>query len=314
MTSCVGMFRCMIALGAIAQMLGHSVVAGEDGLLLYYPCDEKSGTVLHDAGPYHKDGSLNAVTNGEERGVSIVCKKLGEWVPIINADGIQRKGIVPGSDSALAEGERPIVLDRDKDYAIDTTNGLIKALDGGRVELDKPFTLDFKFTNPGPTFGEDPDGRRFLHLDGHDDFVTVGALPADKELGGVTVELWIRLAKDCSKGVGILACGRNGEPPVLGLFNGGPVWILSYDWNGGVPAPLLCEKWHRFVGVWNQASADVFINGKRVSSIVQGCCDSLKILRLGSVRGWKFLAADVREIHIYNRAKTAEEIAKDAAQ
>src|SRR5262245_45477076 len=52
-----------LALGGIVQLLCFSAFAGDDGLLLYYPCDEKSGTVLHDAGPYHKDGALNAVVN-----------------------------------------------------------------------------------------------------------------------------------------------------------------------------------------------------------------------------------------------------------
>jgi len=289
--------------------------AGEEGLLLYYPCDEGSGTVLKDHGPHKQDGSLNAVTDAEARGVTIVCGKAGEWVPICTEDGVQRKGIVPGSDSALAEGERPIVLDRDKDYAIDHTNGLIKAIDGGRVELGKPFTLDFKFTNPGPTFGEDPEGRRFLHLDGHDDFVTLGALPSDEKLNGLTIELWIRLAKDCPAFAGILACGKNGDSPVFGLFLGGPVWMFTLsDWVGIVPQPLPREEWHHLAGTWDRERAGVFVNGKLVGGTNQGRCDGLKMLRLGTTRLGGFLAADVCKIRIYNRAKTAEEIAKDVAQ
>jgi len=300
----------------IAQVLCLSANGGDDGLLLYYPCDDKSGTVLHDAGPYHKDGSLNAVVNGEERGVSIVCKKTGEWVPIINADGIQRKGIVPGSDSALAEGERPIVLDRDKDYTIDITNGLIKAIDGGRVKIDKPFTLDFRFTNPGPKWEEGKKGGG-LKLDGFDDFATLGSIPTNQLLAA-TIQLWVKISKNCSTNTIMLQSGSEAKSCTLGLMSNTLFFLHRPVYDSLFAAfdrPLTREQWHHLAAARDGTSAVLYIDGKMVGrDIAGGKFEINGPLRIGGVHDPYFLGATVDEIKIYNRAKTAEEIAKDAAQ
>ena len=152
-----------------------SVQAQDDKPLLDYPCNDKAGTVLKNAVSAQPNGTLNVKSDAEVRGVSIVCKTYGEWQPILAEDGFQYKGIVVGTDSTLAEGERPIVLDRDRDYAIDCANGRIKALGGARVELGQPFSLEFRYSNPGPAWsvGHGDGGLRF---DGADDVVTLGSL------------------------------------------------------------------------------------------------------------------------------------------
>jgi len=279
--------------------------AGEEGLLLYYPCDEGSGTVLKDHGPYQRDGSLNSATNAEARGVTIVCGKAGEWVPICTEDGVQRKGIVPGSDSALAEGERPIVLDRDKDYAIDYVGGRIKAIDGGRGELGKPFTLDFKYANPGPQWVQ---GRRGggLKLDGVDDFVILGVPGEMDQPTSFTMELWILPPKEVFLDWVILR-----QEPGIGERITTPRGIRPHPPKAKL---LTREKWHHVAVACKDGLIRYFLDGKdmwmRYRDEVK---DPLRRYSVGGARDPLFLGAVVDEIKIYNRAKTAEEIAKDAA-
>lgn len=303
-----------VLLGLLFASSLASAQAVEDGLLLYYPCDEKSGNVLHDAGPNHKDGSLNAVKNGEERGVEIVCKNAGEWVPILNKDGIQRKGIVAGSDAALAEGERPIVLDRDKDYAMDYAGGRIKPLDGGRVELGTSFTLDFKFTNPGPQWVEGKKGGG-IKLDGVDDYITLGSLPTN-QFGALTIQLWVNFSKNCSTNTYLLQSASRAN--TLQLMRRSDVLVSSLPVFADHPLlgkeRLVQERWQLVTATCDGKNARLFTNGKEIGSgLLVNKIQADGALRIGGVRDPEFLGATVDEIKIYSRAKTAEEIAKDAA-
>ncbi len=285
----------MKAIGLFLEALllaGSACSAGEDGLLLYYPCDEKNGSVLHDAGPHHKDASLNAVTNGEERGVRIVCPKAGEWVPIINQDGVQRKGIVPGSDAALAEGDRPIVLDRDKDYAIDCTNGLIRALDGGRIEPGDAFTLDFRFTNPGPEWVEGKGGGA-VKLDGLDDFVLLGRPDSSGELASFTIELWVRVPKETPLDAVLRFKGVSLSPK---------------------PEPVAPQAWHHLAVVVDGKTIAYFLDGRRALAGTTSVVTPLNSVSIGGTRDPFFLAGLVDEIKVYDHARSPAEIAKDAAQ
>jgi hypothetical protein len=308
---------CDFALAVCSAFLSLVAVssASDDGLLLYYPCDEKEGTVLHDAGPHKKHGSLNTVTNGEERGVEVVCTKAGEWVPIVNKDGIQRKGILPGSDSALAEGERPIVLDRDRDYAIDCAGGRIKALEGGRIELRKPFTLDFKFSNTGPAWTEGKKGGG-VKLDGVDDYVALASLPTH-QLAAITVQLWIKLSKDCSTNTWIVQSVSGANSLQLRLWD--HILLSSHPVFADHPLygkePLTRERWQLVTTTCDGKSAKLYLDSNEIGGgLPVDKIHAEGVLRIGGVRDPEFLAATVDEIKIYNRAKTAEEIAKDAAQ
>lgn len=292
-----------------SQFAIGSLFAAEDGLLLYYPCDEGSGTVLKDHGPLKKDGKLNSEPNGEAKGVTIVCEKSGEWVPILTSDGVQRKNITKGSDSALAEGERPIVLDRDKDYEIDYEGGRIKAIEGGRVELGKPFTLDFKYSNPGPTWVEGKKGKG-LKLDGVDDFFTIASVDTHS-FPTITLQLWLTISKNCQEEV-VLVQGTKPENS-LGLFlmKDYLISILPVFSDSAFHAktPLIRERWQLVTVTCDKKHARLFCNEAEIGyGLLVNKLNLEGTLRIGGVAGI------VDEIKIYNRAKTAEEIAKDAAQ
>ncbi len=294
--------------------------AQDDGLLLYYPCDDKKGGVLADAGPAHANGLLNAQLNGEVRGASVICEKAGEWIPILTADGVQCKGLVAGSDAALAEGERPIVLDRDKDYAIDSANGRIKALPGGRVEIGSPFTLDFKFSNPGPSWAEGKAGG-CLKLDGVDDYVTLGRQPAANSLEAVTLQCWICLSKDGSPDAVILTKGSGGKIFGLRLKGGVPQFFhpgLKTAEGKSAPATqgkdaLARETWHHLAAIFDGSNAILVVDGRETArqTSLTGKLETIGDFHVGGLRDPEFFGGCVDEIKIYGRARSQEEIAKE---
>lgn len=321
--SCV-MWAILSALLVLSKTTHPSHAAAEEGLLLYYPCDDKTGTVLKDAGPAGAHGDLNAQINGEVRGASVTCSKTGEWIPILTQDGIQRKGIVAGSDSALAEGERPIVLDRDKDYAIDIVSGRIKALGGGRVELGQPFTFDFRFSNPGPAWAEGKAGG-CLKLDGVDDFVTLGRESSGHATPALTLQLWIFLSREgSSESVLLEKTGWSGKEDAcaLRLRKNALEWFHPFlKTADGKPAPptagkeaLVRKTWLHLAAIYDGSTAVLMVNGREIARQPEltGKLDANGPWRVGGVRDPEFFGGMADEIKIYAIARSPEEIAWDA--
>lgn len=308
--------QCFSTAILTSQLTIGSLFAAEEGLLLYYPCDEGSGTVLKDHGPFKKDGKLNAEPNGEAKGVTIVCEKAGEWVAILTSDGVQRKNITKGSDSALAEGERPIVLDRDKDYAIDYEGGRIKALEGGRVEPSKPFTLDFRYSNPGPRWVEGRIGKG-LKLDGVDDFVRLAELSNEAVPSHITIECWINLNSDCSDSAKLFWDGSRANAWGLRMESGSLSFYGKGHFNSKASLGIHPTRgeWHHIVLTLKEDQVVIYRGGQEFMRRSLGeRIQQVGIYQAGGHRDPEFLAAIIDEIKIYSRVKSAEEIAKDAAQ
>ncbi len=319
--------RCTKTLVAILAFSAAAVAAWcqDDRPLMDYPCDDKSGIIIHDAGPDKLNGTLNAKTNSEERGVTVACDKFGEWQPVLTEEGFQRKGIVKGSDAALAESDDHSVLENGKDYILDNDKGLLKALNGGRVELNRPFALEFKYSNPGPVWVEGR-GTGALRFDGVDDFATLGKHPVKKMLSALTMQMWIRMDKDTYPDAILLAHGLEG-PPVsrfgLRLKDGNFQFFHPTLKNAdGKPAVATAsaiglndETWHHLAAVFDGSAVVLYVDGKETTRQAQlsGQMELSRPFLLGGIHDPEFLKGQVCRVKILPIASPASEIAKGAA-
>lgn len=299
-----------------------SAQADNAGMLAYYSCDEASGTTLKDAGPNVVDGHTNAVADGRVNGAGVLVPAADVWTPLLTSDGIQHKNVIPGSDAVLAGDERPIVLDRDKDYAIDYKKGLLKALPGGRMEIGQVSTIDYKYSNDGPQRVDGKIGRG-LKFDGYDDFAWLGHIPPATRLNAVTLQLWVYLAKDCSPDALILAkspADKNGSTYGLRLVNGVLQFFhpsLKTTDNQNVASTqakdiLAPETWFLLTATYDGQSTALYVNGKEVSrqNSLRGNLEGSGEFTIGGTRDPNFFGGIVDDIQIYNRALPAEEIVR----
>jgi hypothetical protein len=298
--------------------------AGDAGVLLSYACDEAMGSVLEDTGPNAAAGSLNAQRNGRVSGGEVLVTAADVWMPILTSEGVQHKNLVAGSEAILADGERPIVLDRDRDYAIDYEKGLIKALPGGRMEVERASTIDFQYNNAGAQHVAGKIGRG-LQLDGVDDFVTLGHVPAATQLNAATLSLWVDLAQNSSPDAIILAKNaveKNGASYGLRLVRG----VLQFFHSGlktaggKTAAPTQAKEelpraaWLLLTATYDGASTRLYVNGHEVAhqTALAGDLEASGDFTIGGVRDPNFLGGLVDEVEIYQRALSPAEIARRA--
>jgi hypothetical protein len=303
-------------------LLGTSLAAGagDEVPLRSYACDDGQGVRLKDSSPSPSHGLLNAQPSGEERGARAICTKTGEWVPILSSDGIQRKGFVPGSEMILVESERPIVLDRGKDFEIDDAGGRFRALPGGRVDLNVPLGIDFKYANPGPSWTTGRVGGG-LRLDGVDDFVNLGRLPPSFDGKAATLELWVKTeAAGSPEAVFLTSEADPSAAAAFGLrLNGGKPQFFHHGLRGGAggkapptAAPDLLSRggWHHLAGTWDGKEACLWVDGKLAAKQagLSGALAAPGGFILGGCRDPGFLDGVVDEIRIWGVARNPADL------
>jgi len=278
--------------------------------LLDYPCDDAAGTVLKDSGSAQSNGTLNASTNTEATAITITCEAFDQWQPILDDEHVQLKGIIAGTDAVLADGERPLVFDREKDYAIDCAGGKIKALPGGRVELGNSFALQFRHSNPGPAWSQGQ-GAGALRFDGIDDFVTLGRLREKDALKALTIELRVLVDQDCLPDAIILAQGLKGpENHRLGLRLRDGRLEFFYPALAGSGARSLTAgalsrgDWHHIKAVYDGSAAILAVDGKEAGR-QNSLAGTVKLseLTLGGIRDPEFFKGEMRDVRIYEQAR-----------
>lgn len=293
------------------MLLAHTAPAAEP-VSLYYPLDEGNGVTLHDSGAAHRNGSTNADANGQVTGANINVQDADTWIPVLAPEGIQCKGIVAGSERLLAGGERPIVVDRDRDYVIDYAKGLIKAQPGGKMEPGLDYSMDFRYANPGPQRVPGKKGRA-LQLDGIDDCLRLGDAPALRKTNQITLQVWVLLS-GIVDGTVLAKYTDDNPKPVYGLRLRKAVPEFFY---GAAPGKCLAatqalekDRWNLLTATYDGKVATLYVNGQPVAhQEAAGSLDADGNFYAGGIRDPDFLAATIDEITICNKALPAEEIA-----
>jgi hypothetical protein len=303
-----------------ALLCTRFALAADDGLLLHYPLDEGSGASVKDVAG-GKEGQTSAQEKGQVSGASVLAEAADTWIPILTREGIQRKDITPGSESLLAEGERPIVLDRDADFVMDYKGGRLKAIAGGKMELGIAATMEFKFKNEGPQWVEGKSGKA-LEFDGLDDFVQLGHQPAAAELQQATLQLWLKLPQEDSSDALVLAKYSPDGRPVYGirLVKGAPQFfhqsLKSADGKAAPPTaaatPLPRAQWVLLTATFDGHGAALFVNGQEVArqENLTGALTAGGDFYIGGIRDPNFLCSEVDEVKIFSRALLPAEVVR----
>jgi hypothetical protein len=224
-------------------------------------------------------------------GVAVTCDRTGEWYPLVTSDGIQTKNIVDGSENVLCEGDRPIALERGKDYEIDHKGGRFKALDGGRVELGQPCSLSYRFTNPGP---EVVNG--VLELDGVDDFLILPSNSASNRVSFVLIEMSVLLADDCSPNAVLVA---KGDALGIRLIEGAPaIFGSAIDSTAAARKTLPKNQWTALTLTFDGKHAVLSVEGVEAA---RSACKTPELktpaaFRIGGTRDPEFFGGRVDHI------------------
>lgn len=200
--------------------------------------------------------------------------------------------------------------------------------------------LDATGANPGTLANGTSfvDGRvnRAFHLDGVDDYVDVGALPAVAGADALTVTAWVRRAHgDFSVGgiVGQWNTGGAGQNRFLlynseGALAGQGGFVVEFAGGGALSvvgtAPIPVGEWQHIAAVWR--GSDGFIGlykngvlessttgpaGKRLNDVA---VPAAKLGEWGVVRSQAYKwPGDLDEVAVFNRALTATEIQRIVA-
>jgi hypothetical protein len=264
----------------------------------------------------------STITNTPISGAEVLVSTEDTWTPILTREGVQHKNFVAGSDRILADGDRPIVLDRDRDYALDYTNGLIKSLPGGRMEIGRASTMEFRYSYDAPHSVAGKVGKA-LKFDGNDDFVMLPPPNRSSVLKAVTLLLWVYVDKTCAPDAILLgksASERNGSSFSIGLKDG----VLQFfhpslkttDGNVALPTrakdELPREVWLHIAATYDGESTRLFVNGKDVAcqQDLRGNLEAGGDFTIGGTHDPNFFKGVADEIAFYDRALRPAELAQ----
>jgi hypothetical protein len=269
----------------LALVAASSLACADENPQIQFTFDDPAGTP-----PIKSEPTSHA------EGVAVTCRRTGEWYPLVASDGVQTKNIVGDSETVLSEGDRPIALERGKDYEIDHKGGRFKALDGGRVELGQPCSLSYRFTNPGPKIV-----NGMLVLDGVDDFLILPSDSASNRLSFVLIEMSVLLADDCSPNAVLVA---KGDALGIRLVEGAPaVFGSAIESTSAVKKALPKNQWIVLTLIFDGKHATLSIEGVEAAKSV---CKAPELktpaaFRIGGTRDPEFFAGRVDYVTLWGR-------------
>lgn len=165
--------------------------------------------------------------------------------------------------------------------------------------------------------------NRAVQLDGVNEMVDIGALPAVNFAGGVTVEAWVKADRIVDWG-GILETASANGQNTLFLANAGTSRDLNFRvYQGSSVAAAVTAANVLSTGVWTHVAATldlagnatIYINGQSVATTANGSGKlPPSIIRERTYIGWgpasalSFFAGKIAEVRLWNTARTGDQI------
>ena len=161
--------------------------------------------------------------------------------------------------------------------------------------------------------------HKVMHFDGVDDYIEVPAHA--NPTTAITVSLWAKSNTENWNKNGCLASKRNAYIicPVEGSKSI-KFWIYTKKWQNVVhtPSEIDINQWHHYAGTFDGTTLKLYIDGVQVAS--ENIAGVIKVDTGVLCLGWddgiesRYFNGQIAEVHIWNKARTAEEIQADMSQ
>ncbi len=271
----------------------------------HHTFDDTDPQAIRDRGPLKIDGLFSTLTETALEGAGFVAGPPDQWQPILH-NGVQLRHVKPGSERLLLDTEAPVVFDRNADYALDYTRGLVKPLAGGRIREGQRVVAGLVCSNAGPVRVASPQGRA-LQFNGFDAYVDCGEPDLPAAVGALTIDVRFQLPADWNRNAWLLT---KGDQIALGFDQG----VILFRHAGlktaagapadttraAAPAELADGGWHRLVADYDGRRVTLTLDGReiaRTENLAPGALAFTGLMRIGGVvepRFYRGLMDDLR--------------------